>query len=122
MKREEWQEQILEACQAAGTYQPHYDAVIETLAGILEKRDKAEAQFYDSGGNVVVAHTNKGGNTNIVKNPALVVYMELNTQALAYWRDLGMTPSGFKKLNGEVITTKVMPGGGFEKLLEKLGT
>lgn len=122
MKREEWQSQIVSACKEAGTYQPHYDAVIETLAGILEKRDKAEAQFYDSGGNVVVAHTNKGGNTNIVKNPALVVYMELNTQALAYWRDLGMTPSGFKKLNGEVITTKVMPGGGFEKLLEKLGT
>ena len=122
MKREEWQSQITNACKEAGTYQPHYNAVIETLAGILEKRDKAEAQFYDSGGNVVVAHTNKGGNTNIVKNPALVVYMELNTQARAYWRDLGMTPSGFKKLNGEVITTKVMPGGGFEKLLERIGT
>lgn len=121
MKREEWKAKIEEACTAAGTYKTQYEDVIDTLAGILEKRDKAEAQFYDTGGNVVVAHTNKGGNTNIVKNPALVVYMDLNTQALAYWRDLGLTPSGLKKLNGDALTARATADG-FEKLLAKIGT
>lgn len=121
MKRDEWKNKIIEACQAAGTYRDHIDAIIDTLAGILEKRDDAEAQFYSTGGNPVVAHTNKGGNTNIVKNPALVIYMELNTQALAYWRDLGLTPSALKKMNGDALTAKATTDG-FEKLLAKIGT
>lgn len=121
MKRDEWKSRIEDACKAAGTYKEHFADVIETLAGILEKRDQAEAQFYSTGGNAVVAHTNKGGNTNIVKNPALVVYMDLNSQALAYWRDLGLTPSGLKKLNGDALTAKATTDG-FAKLLERIGS
>lgn len=121
MTREAWKKRIEEACEAAGTYKTQFDDIIETLAGILEKRDQAEAQFYALGGEAVVEHTNKGGNTNIVKNPALVVYMDLNTQALAYWRDLGLTPSGLKKLNGDALTARATADG-FEKLLAKIGT
>ena len=99
MNRTEWKKQIREATETAGTYQPFFDAIIETLAGILEMRDDAQEKFEQSGGNTVVKHTNKGGATNIVKNPALVAVMELNQQALAFWRDLGLTPSGLKKIN-----------------------
>lgn len=99
MKKRSWKKKITEAAQAAGTYQPCFDSVIDTLAGIMEQRDNAQEMFKSSGGNPVVKHTNKGGATNIVKNPALVVVMEMNAQALAYWRDLGLTPSGLKKIN-----------------------
>ena len=75
--------------------------MIETLAGILENRDKAQKQFKDSGANPVIAHTNKGGATNLVKNPALIAINDCNQQALAYWRDLGLTPAGLKKIRGE---------------------
>lgn len=77
--------------------------MIDTLAGILETRDKAQKQFDDSGGAAVVEHTNKGGATNIMKNPALTIIMDCNAQALQYWRDLGLTPSGLKKINEQAM-------------------
>jgi len=83
----------------ADTYKPYFDHVIDTLAGIMEQRDAAQRLFEESGGKTVVLHTNKGNATNIVKNPALVIVMELNAQALSYWRDLGLTPAGLKKIN-----------------------
>ena len=69
-------------------------------------RDNALEKFDQSGGNTIVKHTNKGGATNIVKNPALQVVMDCNTQALAYWRDLGLTPAGLKRINDEALKAK----------------
>lgn len=103
MKRNTWKKKIKASCKAAGTYQPFFDASIDTLSGILEMRDDAQEKFEQSGGSTVVKHTNKGGATNIVKNPALVAVMELNQQALTFWRDLGLTPSGLKKINEQAL-------------------
>lgn len=99
MTKAEWREQIVQACKDAGTYRPYFDPVIDTLAETMEMRDDARQKFYDSGGQTIVAHTNKGGATNIVKNPALVVVDDLNKTALAYWRDLGLTPAGLKRID-----------------------
>lgn len=103
MKKDTWKKKIKEASEAAGTYQPFFDAVIDTLAGIMEMRDEAQDKFESSGGNTIVKHTNKGGATNIVKNPALVVVMDCNAQALAYWRDLGLTPAGLKRIDENLV-------------------
>lgn len=118
MNREQWKEVILNACEEAGTYRPFFDSVIETLSGIMETRDSAQEQFDALGGKTIVKHTNKGGNSNIVKNPALVVIMDCNSQALAYWRDLGLTPAGYKRLDAELV--KDASEGAFERLLEKI--
>lgn len=120
MVKEQWKEIIKRATEGAGTYQEYFEPVIDTLADILEKRDDAEAQYQDSGGDPVVVHVNKAKQKNLVKNPALVILMELNTQALAYWRDLGLTPSGLKKLNADALTAKATADG-FEQLLAKIG-
>lgn len=77
--------------------------MIDTLAGIMELRDNAEKQFSDSGGETVVTHATSQGRENIVKNPALVMVLDCNTQALAYWRDLGLTPAGLKRLNEKAM-------------------
>lgn len=106
MKKLSWKKKIKEASEAAGTYQPFFDAVIDTLAGIMEMRDEAQEKFEASGGNTIVKHTNKGGATNIVKNPALVVVMDCNAQALAYWRDLGLTPAGLKRIDENAVKPK----------------
>ena len=102
MKKAGWKKRITEACELAGTNREQFEAVIDTLAGIMEIRDEAQKQYKASGGHPVVEYTNKGGHTNLRKNPALAVIQEMNTQALSYWRDLGLTPSGFKKLDGSV--------------------
>ena len=118
MKKEDWSTQIIEACEAAGTYRPFFISVIDTLAGIMEARDDAQQKFIDSGGQTVVMHTNKGGATNIVKNPALVVVDDLNKTALQYWRDLGLTPAGLKRIDEQALSKK--SGGGFDEVLRNI--
>ena len=102
MKKATWRKNIKQMCEAAGTYQPFFDSVIDSLAGIMELRDNAQEKFNASGGSTIVKHTNKGGSTNIVKNPALVVLMDCNTQALAYWRELGLTSRSYKTMTGSL--------------------
>lgn len=117
MKKEAWKTKIEQATKEAGTYRAFFDSVIDTLAGIMETRDNAQEKFEALGGETIVKHTNKGGATNIVKNPALTVLMDCNTQALAYWRDLGLTPAGYKRLNADVVKEEK---GSLENLLEKM--
>lgn len=120
MEKKKWVSKIKRECKAVGTYQKSFDTMIDTLAGILETRDKAQEWWDESGGNPIVKHTNKGGATNIVKNPALVVIQECNSQALAYWRDLGLTPKGLKAL-GEKGLIEQHKGGGLAEALADLG-
>lgn len=103
MNRADWSERISAAMVAAGTYKPVFEMVIETLAGILERRDEAEDLYKKSGGSPIVKHTNKGGATNLEQNPALRLINDLNRDALQYWRDLGLTPAGLKRLNDEAL-------------------
>lgn len=120
MDRKEWIRKINAACRKAGTYQPQYKYVIGTLAQILEERDKVREQYESTGGHPTIIHTNKAKEKNAVKNPMLVMEMELNAAALAYWRDLGLTPAGLKKLNADVVKDKTASDG-LEKLLAGLG-
>ena len=101
MTRSEWTERIKKSAIDAGTYRPYFDDVIATLADILEKRDNAQADFAKSGGHAIVKHTNKSGATNLEQNPCLRLVNDLNRDALAYWRDLGLTPAGLKRINEE---------------------
>lgn len=100
MKKEEWRTKIIEATKEVGTYKPSFEMVITTLAEIMERRDDAIEKFYASGGETVVVHINtRGGGENMVKNPALAVVDDMDKTALAYWRDLGLTPAGLKRIN-----------------------
>lgn len=106
MTRKQWKNKIIKATKEAGTYRPFFAPAIDTLAGILEKRDAAEELFEKSGGKVLVMHTNKAGATNIEQNPTLRLINDLNRDALAFWRDLGLTPSGLKKINEQAMQTR----------------
>ena len=121
MTAAEWKKRITRDVKAAGTYQKYFGSVIDTLARILERRDDAEELFIASGGNILVKHTNKGGATNIEQNPALRVITVLNRDALAYWRDLGLTPAGLKRLNESALKTEKKRGTALEEALERLG-
>ena len=120
MTKDEWIKRIREASIEAGTYRGYFDSIIETLAETMEMRDNAKEKFEQSGGQTVVMHTNKGGNANIVKNPALVVVDDLNKTALAYWRDLGLTPAGLRRINEDALK-KVQNKASFSDVLKDLG-
>ena len=118
MTKGRWKKKIKEECEAAGTYEPYFEGIILTLAEILEKRDEAAEMYKKDGCRPVVTHTNKANQQNMTKNPILVVWDDLNKSALAYWRDLGLTPAGLRNI------TKAAPGNKkrsrLEEALEKL--
>lgn len=121
MKKKAWKSRIKKACIEAGTYKQYFDYVIDTLAGILEKRDQAMEQYdSDEESRIVIEMTNKSGFTNAVKNPLICIWDDLNKSALSYWRDLGLTPAGLKKLNEEIFTAaKKEHGNSLLELLAK---
>lgn len=98
MSKTKWKNLIKKQLTALGLQNDAYESTVESLAAILEQRDKTFAEFRKSGGKSVIEYTNKGGSTNMTKNPLLVLWDDLNKTALAYWRELGLTPSSYKKL------------------------
>ena len=104
--KKRWKAKIKKAAKDAGTYKPVFDSVIDTLAGILERRDAAQDKFEAEGCEILIEYTNKSGATNYIQNPALKMVNDLERDALTYWRDLGLTPAGLKKINDEAFKSK----------------
>ena len=106
MTEKYWQKSITDAAKAAGTYRPFFTAAIDTLASILARRDQAVEEFEETGGKLIVERTNAGGNTNIEQSPGIRLINDLNRDALAYWRDLGLTPAGLKRIDEQAMKPK----------------
>ena len=119
MTAKTWRARIKEACEAAGTYRKCFDATIHALADILEQRDSAIKYYQTTGSQPVVQFTNKNGAVNLVKNPALAIVNDLDKLALTYWRDLGLTPAGLKKINDAAM--KKSKKSGLAEVLNSLG-
>ena len=118
MTATKWKNLIKRQLSALGQTEKAYDSVISTLADILEQRDAVYQEYIDAGCEPVREYTNKGGNTNLTKNPLLVLWDDLNKSALAYWRELGLTPSSYKKMTGDA--PKKEKGGGLAAALKSL--
>lgn len=117
--KNEWKNRIIEACKEAGTYQECFGYVIDTLAEIMQNHDQAQEAFDESGGQTIVRTEYRGAEV-IKKNPALTIILDLNAQALAYWRDLGLTPAGLKRLRDSIGGPDEKGKSALEAALEKL--
>ena len=104
VKKGGWTSQIKMMMKAKQIDPEEYLPVVRTLADILEQRDAVYKEYKAEGSRPVVEYTNKAGATNCTKNPLLILWDELNTTALTYWRDLGLTPSAYKKITGDKPT------------------
>lgn len=98
MRASTYEKRIIKAMNAVGTYKTEFNQVIKTLAKIYEQFDEAKEQFEKTGGQYVIKHTNKNGSVNIIKNPLYRIVEEMEEKILAYNRELGLTPSGYKKI------------------------
>lgn len=114
-----WKKKIIAEMKRAQTYNKCFDSVIATLADILESRDKARDTFEKAGGHIIIKHTNKAGATNYEQNPALRLMNDLNRDALAYWRDLGLTPKGLKAIDENAL--KPVKSNSLADALKELG-
>ena len=106
--------------KAVGTYQKSFDNLIDGLSKILAERDRIYTQYLDEGAQALVEKTSDRGAVNSVKNPLLSLWAELNRDALAYWRDLGLTPAGLKRINEEAMQKK-KKGSALEEALKSIG-
>lgn len=102
-----------------GTYQPSFDDAVDTLAGMLERRDTLEKQFYKSNAPMIVEHTNKAGATNLEQNPMVRMLNDMNNDILSFMRDLGLTPRGLKTITDKNASKEVKSP--FTEILDKLG-
>ena len=118
MKKADWKRVITNKCVSIGTYRSEFLPVINTLADILEERDSIRKQYKEEGAHPLVERVSDRGSVNNVKNPLLTAWEDLNRDALAYWRDLGLTPAGLRKLNAQVVEDQ--QSGGLERLLAGL--
>lgn len=106
MNVDEWTVKIKNDCAEAATYKPAFDATIKTLASVLARRDEVAARYEAEGSEPVLVHTNKVGDEIARANPLLTLWNTLNTTALSYWKELGLTPSGLKKINENAMKPK----------------
>ena len=80
--------------------------MINTLASILEERDRVYRQYIDEGAQPLIEVVSDRGAKNNRPNPLLKQWNDLNTTALSFWRDLGLTPAGLKKINDDELKEK----------------
>ena len=110
MTAAKWKKLIQEKTIETGTYKPAFDAVIADLAAILEQRDAAMKQFRAEGRQLMVKKVSDRGAENTVQNPLITLWDRLNTTALAYWRDLGLTPKGLKAICDSAMNPRQADG------------
>lgn len=109
---------INKAMRAADTYQEIYTEVIKTLAAVLAERDHIYEQYVKEGSEPLVDVLTDRGSPQRRPNPLLDQWNKLNQTALSYWKELGLTPAGLKKLNDEA--TKEPKMSPLDSVLAKL--
>lgn len=119
MKKTNWKLKIRKDMDAVGTYKESFQTVIDTLADILERRDRAIAQWKEEGCQLMVEKRSDRGAVNIAKNPLLALIQECERDALTYWSQLGLTPSGLKKTFSDT-GVNVKGGNGLGDILKAI--
>lgn len=103
-KEETIKNDLINLMKMVGTYNKSFDLAISYLARLIKEHAKVQEQFERTGGNVVIPHTNKAGARNLVKNPLYQALETMRADILSYLRDLGLTPTGLKKINQSSFT------------------
>lgn len=94
--------EIVRYMKSLGIYKKEFTRAILILSKMLADLDAAEQKFISNGGEFVVEHTNKNGNTNLEKNPEYQVIENLRRDSIAAMRELGLTPQGLKRYNDKL--------------------
>ena len=102
MTKEQWKTELEKQIKFDSEYIPSFQTTLTILSEILEERDRVRDEYINSGARPVIEFTSDRGAKNPKSNPLLKQWQELNTTALAYLRDLGLTAAGLRKLQGQL--------------------
>lgn len=117
-KRQSCRETIVRRMQTLGVYRAQYGAAIDRLADLYVQLDELTAAYEAEGRQAIMEHTNKAGAVNLAMNPTLQAMLQIQTQALAHERELGLTPAALKRLGEKETAKEKSP---LEAMLEKMG-
>ena len=92
MSRKSYRDRIVARMMSLGTYREEFDLAIDSLANIMDSRDKAYRMWQKSGGDFYVS-----GEKMDRTHPLLKEWENLNTQALAYMKELSLTHQAMKR-------------------------
>jgi hypothetical protein len=92
MSKKKYKESVEAAMRSLGTYREEFDLAIDSLRNILDQRDKAFRSWQKSGGEFSVS-----GEKMDRTHPLLKEWKDLNTQALAYMKELSLTHQAMKR-------------------------
>ena len=102
MNKEEWAQILKEQIKFDHNYLPSFETTVGILSEILEERDRVYQIYLEKGAEPVTIFTTDRGAENYKPNPLLKTWQDLNVTALQYLRDLGLTPAGLRKLQGQL--------------------
>lgn len=95
---ETMKKEIIECMKEIGTYNESFNLSISILDKLLDDYNNARKEWEEDGCRMVISYTNKNNQTNTVKNPLYQSMEKLRMDILSYLKELGLTPSGLKKL------------------------
>lgn len=101
-----------------GTYRPQFNTNIRTYSEMRYELDVMTKEFYEAGCKRTEEYTNKAGATNIRKTAEYLSLEKLRDDINKRENELGLTPSGLKKINDEMKKDDKKKS----KLAEALGT
>lgn len=115
MNKEQWKAILEEQIKFDHDYIPSFQTTLQILSEVLEERDRVHEIYVETGSEPVIDYTLDRGSVNKKPNPLLKQWQELNTTALAFLRDLGLTAAGLRKLQGQLPKNEKI-NKGFSKL------
>lgn len=98
----EWSKILKKQIKFDHDYIPSFETTVQILSELLAERDRVYQMYEDTGSRPVVEFTTDRGAVNLKPNPLLRTWQDLNVTALSYLRDLGLTPAGLRKLQGQL--------------------
>ena len=102
MNQEEWKKTIVSQITVDTDLIPSFDTAITILSEVLAERDHVYSLYVDEGSKPVITFTTDRKSKNPKPNPLLRQWQDLNVTALQYMRDLGLSPAGLRKLQGQL--------------------
>lgn len=109
MTAKKWKDRLTKQLIIDGSLIASFETTLTILCEVLEERDHVYKAYLEDGQRPTIIFTTDRGAENPKPNPLLRQWQELNTTALQYLRDLGLTPAGLRKLQGQLQTQKPQP-------------
>lgn len=109
MNKKKWKEELIKEMKVDSCLLSSFDTTLNILAEILEEREAVHLAYVKDGSRPIVKFTTDRGSENYKPNPLLKQWQDLNVTALQYLRELGLSPAGLRKLQGQLPTTKGQP-------------